>query len=152
MKPKFERIKLMYENNYDELNRTRDWPLKIFSIIVALYAGLIALITSHAFSEIFQRSWIRCASVALIITSTVIVINVMVQNHKNYLDYRRIQRRLQKLLELQKWSSSQGKIFPDHYTGQDDATKFLSYGWLSYAAILTIVTIVVILSILQATT
>jgi len=117
----FEKIKLMYDNVYDELNRSRDWPIKIMAFATAGDLAVFGLIKFTDTSSL--GCWKQVLLTVLILgLAFFTILNVLNQDNE-YKKYRATQKNMQRWLEIQTYKLDAIGIFPDHYIGGNEIPK-----------------------------
>lgn len=113
----YEHLKFMYNNIYDELNRARDWPIKAFQATTLIYSVIVITFLSLNISNTNINLSVVKAGIILIIAfvSTYIII-VIKRQHKQYLVYRDIQRRLQRKMGIHKIKLDNEPLFSNEFT------------------------------------
>src|SRR5688572_13684266 len=101
-KEEIDKLKFMYDKVYDELNRCRDWPLKIMAFTSAFFFFVIGFVNYRKESiEIIRNN---AALIILMLTAVAVwTIAIMIIQHYRYLDYRNTQIRLQIKLGVTEW-------------------------------------------------
>ena len=145
---KHEHLKIMYDQIYDELNRSRDWPIKIMAFASAAYFGLFSLIKLDPHSVKINCGIKFLISFLLLglLAWTIVVIN---KQHKNYLRYRNVQIELQKIMDIYTWKNEGNEIFDIGNFGKIRHIS-LSEGWLGwgfYAGYLFIIFLITLMLI-----
>jgi len=133
--------KFIYDKVYDELNRSRDWPIKVLTFVSALYVTLLGFtkIDKNSVELSFCMKWLI---VVLMLIISIYTILIIIRQHKNYLKYRNIQIRLQKAMGIYEWKLDNETIFPlDMQNSVEEKTWSHFWGWLFYALYLIILTI-----------
>ncbi len=141
-----EKLKIIHKPLIDEINRYRDWPIRILTFTSAFYFGLIGLL-------LLKKIVICTLSIKIGLTVAVVMLYFWTvyyigQCHLNYLKARNIQTKIQKKLELDKWQINKNQIFPDDWFTQKKiklCTRLWGYGfYILYITILFVISILVI--------
>jgi hypothetical protein len=116
-KEKNEIEKIMYDKVYDELNRNRDWPLKVMAFASALYITLIGIL------KIDNRpTHLDCVSkitiTVILSIFTVLTLIVIIRQHLNYLKHQNILKAIQK-----EWKIDEIKGIPKSWIEYDENAK-----------------------------
>jgi hypothetical protein len=129
----FDTIKFMYDKVYDELNRCRDWPIKIMTFTSAFFFLIIGF--SNLRTENIEIIRIHSVHIILLITVVLILtITIIVIQHYRYIDYRNIQIKLQIKMEIKRLKADDKEIFPKDWFKQKDKSIFTGFqGWFYYA-------------------
>ena len=131
---KFDLEKFMYEKIYDELNRSRDWPIKVMAFASALFITLIGIIKidKQAVHLDCETKWI--ISIILLVFAF-FTCGVIIRQHLNYVDYRNIQKGIQK-----EWKINEINGIPKKWIDFDEkeitilkGLKIGVWGWSFYA-------------------
>lgn len=98
-----EKLKLVYPPLIQEINRYRDWPIRILTFTSAIYFGLIGLF-------LLKKIEIPCCLGKGLLTGlltglTLWTICHFIKCHLNYLKARNTQVKIQKKLKLDQWLS-----------------------------------------------
>jgi hypothetical protein len=144
----FEKLKLMYDNVYDELNRSRDWPIKIMAFATAVYIAIYGLLKFDS-TNICLSIWIKGLLMTFIVLLTLITYINILNQHLNYLKYRDIQIRIQNKLNIQNLEVNNGPIFPIEWTNKQDEKQKFGLGWHFYASYIIVLAIIAIMLILM---
>lgn len=110
----FELLKIMYENVYDELNRSRDWPIKIMAFATGVDVAIYGLLKFNGNDQLHIVVKLILGFIVFIVTR-VTVKNILKQ-HSEYKKYRNIQRGIQKELQIQNFNVGGVAIFPPEWT------------------------------------
>lgn len=94
-KEKMDLEKFMYEKVYDELNRSRDWPIKIMAFASALFITLIGVLKIDNTSVQLNCETKLIISIILLVFA-LFTCGIIIRQHLNYVDYRNIQKGIQK--------------------------------------------------------
>ena len=153
MKPEqFDHFKLMYDNVYDELNRSRDWPTKIMAFASAAYFAMYSLIKFDGFCAGFII-WVKIALIVLIFLLTYITLYNIHNQHVRYKEYRDIQIQLQNQLKIHSWEANGKPIFPKEWQKTNDekaVEQKFGLGWHFYATyIIVLATTAITLVVLR---
>lgn len=128
-----DKMKFMYDKTYDELNRCRDWPIKIMTFVSSFFVLLIGFINlrQENAAVIKEYSGLFIAIVCAVSVWTVVIIIVQ---HYRYLTYRNVQINLQRKMNIQNIKLDDTNIFPVSWT-QPRRQNLLSgfQGWFFYA-------------------
>jgi hypothetical protein len=142
-----EHLKLMYENVYDELNRSRDWPIKIMAFTSAAYLALFSLLKLDK-SRIDLDCWIKVVITILLLGFWALTVKIIIKQHLNYLEYSNTRINLQKSIGINNWKIDNKEIFPPHWGDSIKINKWVRcHGWLFYAFYITIIALITILLI-----
>jgi hypothetical protein len=128
---KLDEQKFIYDKIFEELNRARDWPIKVSAFSSAIYLALFGFIQSEKTIINCSEKWILsiCMSLFLIYT-----IRIIIRQHLNYIEYRNIQIRLQKMLGIYEWRAENSIIFPKSWTDEKPKNIISGFqGWFFYA-------------------
>jgi hypothetical protein len=153
MKPEpFEQFKLMYDNMYDELNRSRDWPIKIMAFASAAYFAMYSLLKFDNGCGGLNIG-IKIGLIVLILLLTFSTLRNIYNQHKRYKVYRDVQTQLENKLKIHSWQANNKTIFPADWqkliAEKKEKQKF-GLGWHFYAIyIIVLALIATILIILQ---
>lgn len=143
----FEKIKLVYPQLMEEMNRYRDWPIKILTFTSAFYFGIIGLILIYKIKIVNLWSQFSLMLVMTILFWWTIV--VFVHCHLEYLNARNTQCNIQKYLKLNLLKIDEGNVFLYKWFKEIKVSpfeRFLGWGfYVLYAAILWFITLLVIL-------
>lgn len=145
-KDEFSKFKLMYDNNYDELNRCRDWPVKVLAFASALYAGLIGFVTLKSENQNVLVS-LKIGLSVVVIWFSFYIITILKKQHLEYLKYRNIQIRLQKKLDIHAWTVNNEKIFTAYEKELPVKTTTNALGWKFYRLYVITITSFAIVSL-----
>lgn len=128
----FDKIKFMYEKVYDELNRSRDWPIKVMAFVSGFFFLMIGFINfSLAKVEVIRKY--SCLFTILVVSISIWTILIIWRQHCQYLIYRDIQRKLQKKMRIQDIKVNDVDVFPDEWTTTRTPKFFSGFqGWLFY--------------------
>jgi len=137
-----DHLKLMYDRIYDELNRGRDWPIKIMAFASAAYLALFGLIKFDKNATGFSCT-VKILFTVLLIGFLGLTIKIIITQHLNYLKYRDIQIKIQKAMRIYEWHIDGENIFPSTWKNSIKISVFSGFfGWFFYASYLTLVTII----------
>ena len=155
--------KFMYDKNYEELNLSRDWAIKVSAFSSAVYIGVITLVSSETGKEILEGTNKILVLIILSIFTFLGVWNICLR-HLSYLEYRNIQIKLQNDLGVHTWKVDNEPIVPTRWQKKIDFDRGFSRqngllknksGYLFYVFYLIttfVVTIIIIQNIPQKTT
>ena len=132
-KEEIDKLKFMYDKVYDELNRCRDWPLKIMAFTSAFFFFVIGFVNYRKESiEIIRNN---AALIILMLTAVAVwTIAIMIIQHYRYLDYRNTQIRLQIKLGVTEWKLNDKELFPKNWSKPKIKSLFTGFqGWFYYA-------------------
>jgi hypothetical protein len=133
--------KFIYDKVYDELNRSRDWPIKVLTFVSALYITLLGF-TKINKNEIELCFYLKLFIVTLMLIISIYTIIIIIRQHKNYLKYRNVLIKLQKSMKIYDWQASGENIFPSDWQDHIEERVWEHFGgWLFYALYLIILTI-----------
>lgn len=111
---KRELLKFMYGNVYDELNRSRDWPIKIMAFASGVDVAIYGLLK---FNENCQfGAFSKGILLVIVFIVTLFTVNNILNQHRRYKEYRNIQKGIQRELEIQHLKTENNPIFPDYWT------------------------------------
>ena len=123
--------RFMYDKVYDELNRCRDWPLKILGFTSGLFIAMLG------FLKIFTVKVFYCEKVFLILGISaffIYCIAIIVKQHLEYLRYRNIQIRIQKEMGIKEWKIDDERIIPREWDNELKESIWTNFqGWMFYA-------------------
>jgi|GEM_PF-5072933 hypothetical protein len=128
-----EDLKFIYDKVYDEINRCRDWPVKILGFTSGLYLAVLTIlkINSDRLPIYSNGKWCLYIGIALF---SLYCIGILMKQHLDYLKYRNIQIRMQKKMKVQFWKVNGKRIVPEKW---DDEFKGKLWenctGWIFYA-------------------
>lgn len=126
-----EKVKLVYSAVITEINRYRDWPIRVLTFTSALHFGIIA---AFLLKDLRIVCWAKYGLVAIITILWIYTIYYFVRCHKSYLEARNVQARLQKKMELDTWLSDGEKIIPDAWLKPvEESIWKRKWGWGFYA-------------------
>lgn len=108
----FDKEKFIYDKVLDELNRSRDWPIKVMTFSTAIYLALIGLTQIDNIS--LSPSGIKVI-IMFLFMFWILTIWIIRRQHLNYLKYRNIQIRLQKKMGIYKMQNDSVDIFPEEW-------------------------------------
>ena len=146
-KKEFETLKLIYDTIYDELNRSRDWPIKIMAFASAAYLALFSILKFDP-THIALSFRIKILVISLLACFWALTIIVIVKQHKNYLKYRNVQIRLQKAMKVYEWKIDCENVLPASWKKPiKEKIWTRCYGWLFYASYITIIATITIVLI-----
>lgn len=139
---RYELLRLMYSNVYDELNRSRDWPIKIMAFASGVDVAIYGLLKFNENSHLGLLSKIFLVIIVLIMT--IFTRSNILNQHRNYEQYRNIQRGIQKELQIQHLMTAGDPIFPNYWTefvpDKKSKTKFTAGKWgLGYRFYITFI-------------
>jgi hypothetical protein len=134
-----EHLKLMYDRIYDELNRGRDWPIKIMAFASAAYLALFSLVKLDK-DKLELSCNTKIVITSLLIILTLWTIKIIITQHLNYLKYRDIQIKLQKAIGIYDWKVDGEGIFPSSWKKPIIISLWSGfYGWGFYASYMIII-------------
>ncbi|MFN8712402.1 MAG: hypothetical protein ACK5Z2_06085 [Bacteroidota bacterium] len=139
-----DKLKIMYANLYDELNRGRDWPLKAFGISLGIETLIISgLLSSNQQSSNDYNPFNIIAFIGILIIAIYTSL-IIWRQHKNYIEYRRIQRRIQFKMNLHKIKINGSSLFPESWTNPNNnvTVKGINLGVGYYLTLLWVVSII----------
>lgn len=128
-----EEIRFMYDKVYDELNRCRDWPLKILGITSGLYITILAFLLTFAdqFKISSSAKWILFIVICIFWIFCLWILGIQ---HLRYLDYRNIQIRLQNQMGVQNWTVGGKRTIPKEWDRELSVGLWTNWqGWIFYA-------------------
>jgi hypothetical protein len=139
--------KFMYDKMYDELNRCRDWPIKVLAFTSAFFFAVIGFINlKGAKLDIIQKYSTELR--LMVLSLWAITVYIIIIQHLRYIEYRNIQIRLQKKLNIYVWEVEGIKIFPKHMSVERKKNIITGWqGWFFYALYITVVALVTIIVI-----
>ena len=139
-----DKEKFIYDKVYDELNRCRDWPIKIMAFTSALYFSLIGFIQVGINN--FELTLLLKIIFSVIITIFwLLTIYIIIKQHYNYIDYRNIQIRLQNKMGIHEWQIDNKYIFPKYWRNEKDKSIYVGIqGWFFYAFYLTAIYLITV--------
>jgi hypothetical protein len=137
-----EYLKLMYDRIYDELNRGRDWPIKIMAFASAAYLALFGLIKLDTSAAGFSCP-IKALFTLLLGILWFLTIKIIIRQHLNYLKYRDIQIKIQKAMGVYDWKVDDEAIFPASWKKSINISIWTGFfGWAFYAFYITVIAII----------
>ena len=146
----FNKIKLMYDNVYDELNRSRDWPIKIMAFATA---GDLAIYGLIKFTDTFCiGNWIKIILSLLVTALAFFTIFNIYNQDTQYKKYRKVQRKMQRWLEIHHFKIDDQEIFPTEWSKIEELPqknwlyRFLA-GWPFYVVYIVVLLIIALLLI-----
>ncbi|GAC1305340.1 MAG: hypothetical protein NVSMB24_14080 [Mucilaginibacter sp.] len=146
----FEHFKLMYDNVYDELNRSRDWPIKIMAFASAAYFALYSIIKIDNVCGGFN-TWVKIGLLVLTLFLTASTLGNIYSQHKRYQGYRDIQTQLENKLKIHSWKANNKPVFPVEWqkliAERNEKQKF-GLGWHFYAIYIIVLALIEITLIL----
>jgi hypothetical protein len=128
----FDKIKFMYDKTYDELNRCRDWPIKVMTFVSAFFVLLIGFVNLRPENVgiVKKHSLLFIVLVSAVTIWTVVIIIIQ---HLRYLTYRKVQINLQRKMNIQDIKLNDKDIFPKHWTESRPRNLFTGFqGWFFY--------------------
>lgn len=132
-KDEFEKLKLIYETVYDELNRSRDWPIKIMAFTSAAYLAMFSLLKLDN-NHMKVGCEIKFIASIFLLALLILTILIIVRQHKNYLRYRNVQINLQNLMKIHDWETNGEEILPIKWKKQIEVSVSAGFvGWFFYA-------------------
>jgi hypothetical protein len=142
-----EELKLMYDTVCDELNRGRDWPIKIMAFTSAAYLALFSLLKLDN-NHLGLNCWVKSLFTIILLYLLRLTIKIIIKQHLNYLEYRNIQIRLQKVMKIKDWKIDNEDVFPAHWNDTlKISTKTGFQGWSFYATYIIIIAIITLVLI-----
>ena len=140
-----EKLKLIHPPLIEEINRYRDWPIRILTFTSAFYFGLIGL---FLLNKIEIPLWIKIVLTVVVTMLYLWTVYYCGKCHLNYLRARNIQVKIQKKLELDKWLVDNKRVFPDEWFSENPvklSTRLWGWGFYAlYATILFVLSLIVI--------
>jgi len=140
------KIKIIYPPLIEEINRYRDWPIRILTFTSVFYFGLIGSILSEKIKT--SQCGLKFGLLFAILTLYGWTVYFCRKCHINYLRARNTQVRIQKRLNLQEWEVEGTPVFPKYWFNERPETwREGFWGWgfyLLYATILCAISFVVI--------
>ena len=129
----FDKIKFMYDKTYDELNRSRDWPIKVMTFVSGFFVLLIGFINlSPANVETIRKH--SYLLIIIVVVISIWTISIILRQHCQYLSYRDIQRKLQNKMRIQDITVNEANVFPNDWTTLNKSKWHTGwYGWGFYA-------------------
>jgi len=125
------KISLILPGIIEDINRYRDWPIKILTFTSALHFGLIYIFISQ---KINLEYWTNFALTIIIIVLLLWTIYYFYRCHKSYLELRIIQSNLQKKMQLDNWKINEDYIFPRGWFKRKSTCACKGFwGWGFYA-------------------
>lgn len=147
-KENYSTEKFIYDKVYDELNRSRDWPIKIMAFVSAIYLAIIGLVElgQSSFQLTCLVKWIICMILFVFCFWTIVIIG---RQHLNYLNYRNIQIRLQNRMGISDWSEGDNNVIPNNWAKEKRVSLITGFqGWGFYAIyVISICAIAIVLVI-----
>ena len=140
----FEQIKLMYDNVYDELNRSRDWPIKILAFASAAYFAMYGLVKFDAIGGGLNIV-VKIGLVVSILFLTFSTLRNIYTQHKRYKAYRDIQTQLENMLKIHSWKVNDKPVFPVEWQKQISEKKQkqkFGLGWHFYAIYIVVLALI----------
>lgn len=136
----FDKEKFIYDKVLDELNRSRDWPIKVMTFSTAIYLALIGLTQIDNIS--LSPTGIKVI-IMFLFMFWILTIWIIRRQHLNYLKYRNIQIRLQKKMGIYKMQNDSVDIFPEEWQ-KEKAVKVTTgfQGMFFYALYITTVFVI----------
>ena len=134
-----DNIKLIYDKVYDELNRCRDWPVKVITFTSALYIALFGFLKLDSVNvdKLHYSKWFIVGGVIIF---WIFIIKIIRKQHLLYLEYRNTQIKLQKLLGIYDWVIEDQKVIPSDWSRLNRKSMWVKVdGWLFYAVYLTVI-------------
>jgi hypothetical protein len=129
-----EYVRFIYDKVYDEINRCRDWPIKILGFTSGLFVAILG------FLKLFpgkvgltcNEKWSICIIMSFF---SIFCVYILGKQHLAYLRYRNIQIRLQNHIGIQNWLGPGDKrIIPREWDDElNSSLRTNSQGWLFYA-------------------
>jgi hypothetical protein len=135
--PNLDIEKFMYQNIYDELNRCRDWPLKIIGFTSGFYISVLGFLTIYRNGNQLSCA-IKAGIAALILILGFYCVVILRKQHLEYLKYRNTQIRLQKRMKIAEWLVEGRRVIPEEWDNElivKPSTNRL--GWLFYVCFIT---------------
>lgn len=145
MKPEeFDHFKLMYDNVYDELNRSRDWPIKIMAFASAAYFAMYSLTKLDNVCGGFNI-WVKIGLIVLVIFLTFSTLRNIYHQHKRYKVYRDVQTQLENKLKIHTWEANNKPVFPlgwQHLIAEKKEKQKFGLGWHFYAMYIIVLALI----------
>jgi hypothetical protein len=147
-----DNLRFLYIQTKEEINRYRDWPLKILGFSTVLDTAVIGSLfvkkdNSWSFSPLLQ--WVCVVAVALLGVSAIFVIQV---NHRNYLTCWNVIARIQKYWQLEAFhlrDESKSPIFPVEWMKDRPVRATTGFqGWGFYALYIVLLSAIAIFILL----
>jgi hypothetical protein len=147
-----ENLRFLYTQTKEEINRYRDWPLKILGFSTVLDTAVIGSLfvkkdDNWSFSSLLQ--WVCVIAVALLGISAIAVIRV---NHRNYLTCWNVIARIQKYWQLETLhlrDEPRNPIFPVDWMKERPISAKTGYqGWGFYALYIVLLSVIAIFILL----
>jgi hypothetical protein len=137
-----DNIALLYNQVYDELNRGRDWPLKIIGVMSTLFAGIIGSARIAKEFSTGLNMGLKAICIGILIIYGIYTAIVVWRQHKNYLKYRDVQRKLQNSFGFGNLKTVDGKsVLLPEWTDEKYKKKSRNhYGVFYYISFITILT------------
>jgi len=132
-----EKLGLIHPPLIEEINRYRDWPIRILTFTSAFYFGFIGLFLLNKIEINFL--WVKIVLTAVVTSLCLWTVYWCGKCHLSYLMARNIQVKIQKKLKLDTWLVDGKKVFPDEWFSEKPVTLCTRlWGWGFYAFYATI--------------
>lgn len=132
-KPIPEDVRFMYDKVYDELNRCRDWPIKILGFTSGLFIGLLGFLKLFA-DQVTLSYESRIGLVTGVALFGGYCVYILGKQHLEFLRYRNTQIKLQSMMKIATWRACGERTFAEKW---DHTVKVKLWtrcqGWLFYA-------------------
>jgi hypothetical protein len=128
-----EDLRFIYDKVYDEINRCRDWPVKILGFTSGLYLAVVTLlkIDSDRFPIHSNSKWGFYIGISIF---SGYCIGILMKQHLDYLKYRNIQIGMQKKMKVQLWKVGGKRIIPEKWDNEFKGKLCENWtGWVFYA-------------------
>jgi len=128
---KIDQLKLIYEATLKEIDRYRDWPIRILAFESILFLAMlkVTIVDQIALSEVAK--WLASVIVVIITAWTICY---FYKCHMNYLKARSVQAKIQRYLELDQLKVADKEVIPKEWFDDCRTCLFQGFwGWGFYA-------------------